>query len=245
MIRASLICKSFDKTKALNNVSFEIQGGTVCCLVGPNGSGKSTLIKILLGLIKKHDGEIIFTPDNLPIGYMPEVSGLPKGYNGTKMMNLIKPILNGYDESSDEIMDLFGMHEYMSKDVTKFSKGMQKKIGLLIAFTKSPDIVVLDEPFEGIDTIDRDRLNGFIARYTKNGKSVILSSHILHDLDAIADQAIFLKNGNLVVNYSPKAAFGSLLDSGNTSNIVRFSVDDQPLELTSPTITDIYRTLYK
>jgi ABC-type multidrug transport system ATPase subunit len=245
MIRASQISKSFDKTKALNNVSFEIQKGTVCCLVGPNGSGKSTLIKILLGLIKKHEGEITFTSDNLTIGYMPEVSGLPKGYNGTKMMSLIKPILNGNDEARDEILDLFGMHEYMSKDVTKFSKGMQKKIGLLIAFTKSPDIVVLDEPFEGIDTIDRDRLNGFIAKYVFGGKSVILSSHILHDLDVIADHAFFLKSGDLVVNYSPKAAIAAQLDSGKNLQIVSFPVDENHIELTNPTLTDIYRTLYK
>jgi ABC-type multidrug transport system ATPase subunit len=245
MIQALNISKTFNKVRALNNVSFEIQNSTVCCLVGPNGSGKSTLIKILLGLIKRHDGEIIFKQDNPNIGYMPEVSGLPNGYRGTKLLNLIKPILSGDDESRDEILDLFSMHEYMNKDVSKFSKGMQKKIGLLIAFTKSPDIVVLDEPFEGIDTLDRDRLNGFIAKYVKDGKTVILSSHILHDLDTIADKAIFLKTGDLIVDYSPKAAFSAQLDPNKNSQVVLFSVDEKKIELINPTITDIYRTLYK
>lgn len=244
MIRAINISKAFDKAKALNNVSFEIQNNSVCCLVGPNGSGKSTLIKILLGLIKSHQGEIIFDMENPRIGYMPEVSGLPKGYNGKRMMNLIKPLMSGDDNARDDLMDLFGMQEYMSKDVTKFSKGMQKKIGLLIAFTKSPDIVVLDEPFEGIDTLDRDRLNSFISNYSKSGKTVILSSHILHDLDGISDKALFLKHGELIVDYCPKEALRSQNESGVPSQQIELPGTDQINELINPTITDIYRSLY-
>lgn len=244
MIKAINISKSYDKAKALNDVSFEIGKNSVCCLVGPNGSGKSTLIKIILGLIKSHQGEFVFEMNNPRIGYMPEVSGLPKGYNGSRLMNLIKPLLGGDDDARDELADLFGMHEYMSKEVTKFSKGMQKKIGLLIAFTKSPDIVVLDEPFEGIDTLDRDRLNSFISNYTKNGKTVILSSHILHDLDGISDKALFLKQGELVVDYCPKDASRSRNESGIPSQRIQLPGADQIKELINPTITEIYRALY-
>lgn len=245
MIEIRNITKLFGKTTAIDSVSFDIRQNSVCCLVGPNGSGKSTLIKVILGLISPNKGEIRFRKKDISIGYMPEVSGLPKGYKGTKMMNLIKPLLKGPQDVFDELIDVFEMSSYMGKDVSRFSKGMQKKIGLLIAFTRSPEVVILDEPFEGIDTIDRDKLNSFIYSYVQKDRTIILSSHILHDLDGISNQAVFLKNGKLAVNYNPKKAteYNDTMDD-TTSQLIKIENSSGITELENPTITDIYRRLY-
>lgn len=246
MIEINNITKSYGKTTAVDSISFGIEQRSVCCLIGPNGSGKSTLIKIILGLVSPGKGEIRFKSNDILIGYMPELSGLPKGYKGTKMMDLIKPLLRGSEGIVDELIDVFEMGSYMGKDVSKFSKGMQKKIGLLIAFTKSPEIVILDEPFEGIDTIDRDKLTAFIYSYVQKNRTVILSSHILHDLDGISNQAVFLKNGKLVVNYNPKAASESsgINETERPAQLIKIENLNGISELKNPTITEVYRRLY-
>lgn len=177
---------------------------------------------------------------------MPEFSGLPTGYTGLDIIKKHKYLLRySNDDHIQQLIDLFDMNSFLNKKIKGFSKGMQKKIGFLLAFAGSPGLVILDEPFEGIDTIDRDRLNAFINEYTSTDKSVILSSHILYDLDLITDQAVFLKNGKVMINYNPKS-----VEQNTTVPIqIELNLTDhnvpKNIVLSNPTITDIYRALYK
>ncbi|HAC14501.1 MAG TPA: hypothetical protein DCE78_00945 [Bacteroidetes bacterium] len=249
MIKVHQITKEFNGIRAVENVSLEINNNSVTSFIGPNGSGKSTLIKLILGLIAPTSGNVEHpstASSGYKIGYMPEISGLPTGYTGLDILKKHKYLL-GYsnDQHIQSLIEIFDMNSFLKKKFKGFSKGMQKKIGFLLAFAGSPDLVILDEPFEGIDTIDRDRLNLFIKEYTTNGRSAILSSHILYDMDEITDQALFLKNGKVMINYNPK-----LIGSNSKTPI---NIEQNPSDhgvpnnviLPNPTITDIYRALYK
>ena len=246
MIKVHEITKAFNDIIAVDNVSIEISNNSVTSFIGPNGSGKSTLIKLILGLINPTSGKIELQSSDFKIGYMPEVSGLPTGYTGQDILQKHKHLL-GYsnDKHVQQLIELFDMKSFLNKKFKGFSKGMQKKIGFLLAFAGSPELVILDEPFEGIDTIDRDRLNEFIIDYISTGKSVVLSSHILYDMDGITDQALFLKNGKVMINYNPK-----LIGSNSKTPInIELNPSDHSVPekviISNPTITDIYRALYK
>lgn len=246
MITIEKVTKKFGGLTALKDVSLTIEPGTITCLIGPNGSGKSTLIKLLLGLIRPTAGSIKIDSDFNDIGYMPEISNLPVGYKGYDILKKFNTILgSSISDDLGDLIELFEMEQFLNRKVKGFSKGMHKKIGLLLAFSNSPDIVILDEPLEGIDTIDRDRLSEYLINYTQKGKSIILSSHILYEMDSFTDQALFLKKGISIVNY-PAKMNKFAIDSG-TSVELNYSDPDtnEYVTITNPSITDLYRRFYK
>ncbi len=226
---------------ALNDVSMTVESGNVFSILGPNGSGKTTLMRIILDLIRPTSGSVVFTGVSPQVGYMPELTSIPNEYSGKMILESISPFLGSGSHTKNPLIDLMDMGNHLTKKVKTYSKGMVKKLGLIIAFEHEPDLVILDEPFEAIDTIDRDRLNAFISDYTASGKTVILSSHILHDLDAITHQVSFLKKGSLLVSFSPAEVEGHK----SIPNSQGLSVNLGHTTLTNPTITDVYRELYK
>lgn len=231
---------------ALNDVSISIDRGTISCLIGPNGSGKSTLIKLLLGLIRPTSGKINLVPELNGIGYMPEISNLPVGYKGYDILNKFNSIINsGISDEVEKLIDIFQMDQFLGGKIKGFSKGMHKKIGLLLAFSGDPDIVILDEPLEGIDTIDRDRLSDFMVNYIQSGRSIILSSHILYEMDTFTDQALFLRKGLTIVNY-PAKLNKFAIDSGTDVELIYKDPNTQIETLVNkPSITDLYRRIYQ
>jgi ABC-type multidrug transport system ATPase subunit len=244
MLHLSGLEKRYGKNLALRDLSIDIEEGDVICLVGPNGSGKSTLLKIILGLINSDSGKISMDRDGLRFGYMSEVAKIPGNMTALRLLNSLKGILSGGEDISAKIIDLFDMKEYLAKPVKSYSKGMLKKLAFLLATLNSPDVLVLDEPFEGLDTIDRDKLNKFITQYAQGGKTVILSTHILYELDRVVTKAIFLKKGDLVVTFMPPSqnraereiTFGPLF---------RDYLDTELNLNMTLTIADIYRRVYQ
>lgn len=244
MIITENLTKIYGKEAALDNVSLSISTGKLVCLVGPNGSGKSTLIKLVLGLISQTSGSIRIDGFEPIIGYMPEVSNLSKNFRGSDILKIMKKGLIGDTNGTDELIDVMDMSGYLGKKVGQYSKGMQKKLSLLVAFCNNPNLVILDEPFEGIDTIDRDRLMNFISRFIEKGNTVLLSTHILHDLDTVCTQAIFLKKGVFKLQFNPKSEAEKILSLNLNDDVLKlFEVGARKSEL--PTITDIYRKLYQ
>lgn len=244
MISIKNLTKAYRNELALDNISLELKSERLVSFVGPNGSGKTTLMKIILGLVYPTSGEVIINRDEAYIGYMPEVSDIHKSFRTSTVIELMKRALLGDGSKNhyiENIIDLMDMSGYLNKKIGSLSKGMQKKASLLIAFCNSPNLVVLDEPFEGIDTLDRDRLMGFLESYISDGNTIILSTHILHDLDKVCRQAVFLKKGDLVLQFDPATSnsftFGGALPESVRNMFVNSS--------TTPTITDIYRELYK
>lgn len=244
MIITENLTKIYGKEAALDNVSLSISTGKLVCLVGPNGSGKSTLIKLVLGLISQTSGSIRIDGFEPIIGYMPEVSNLSKNFRSSDILKIMKKGLIGDTNGTDELIDVMDMSGYLGKKVGQYSKGMQKKLSLLVAFCNNPNLVILDEPFEGIDTIDRDRLMNFISRFIEKGNTVLLSTHILHDLDTVCTQAIFLKKGVFQLQFNPKSEAEKILSLNLNDDVLKlFEVGARKSEL--PTITDIYRKLYQ
>lgn len=244
MIELKNITKKYGRVEALRPISWEIDRGTLSCLVGPNGSGKSTLIKIILGLNSPTSGTLTMSGNTNSMGYMPEVINFPDGSSAEFMLNAVKRLNSSGAKIDDEIIDVMGMRDYMTKRVKKLSKGMQKKIGLLLAFANDPEFVVLDEPFEGIDTIDRDKLLAFLRKKIDSGKTIILSTHILHDLDNLTDDALFLKNGELVFR-KVKSSDNWTLNKGLLPVELADDVEQYLAEQSVPTISDLYRIIYR
>jgi ABC-2 type transport system ATP-binding protein len=244
MIITEKLTKIYGKEVALDNVSLSISTGKLVCLVGPNGSGKSTLIKLILGLISQTSGSVRINGYEPIIGYMPEVSNISKNFRGSDILKILKKGLIGDINGTDELIEIMDMSGYLNKKVGQYSKGMQKKLSLLVAFCNNPNLVILDEPFEGIDTIDRDRLMSFIAQFIEKGNTVLLSTHILHDLDTVCTQAIFLKKGVFQLQFNPKSEAEKILGSNLNDEVLKlFEVGARKSKL--PTITDIYRKLYQ
>jgi len=244
MVKVENVSKSYKDVLALDNVSMQIDKGKIVCLVGPNGSGKSTLIKIILGLSRASKGKVSFEDANPTVGYLTELNALPNGYKGTDILRKLETLI-GVDRSQSvvDLKQLFGIDEFISKKIKGYSKGMQKKIGLLIAFSGDPDLVILDEPFEGIDTIDRDKLSGFLKSYVANGKTVILSTHILYELDSLCNHAHFLKKGRLVSSLEIQIEKPESASKLRFNHIpAEYNVNDFG---SSPTIADIYRRIYQ
>jgi len=244
MVNIEQVSKTYRHVQALNQINMQIEKGKIICLVGPNGSGKSSLIKIILGLSKATSGQVSFDQPNQTIGYLSELSALPNGYKGEEILHKLETLIGvKRSKNVDDLIKLFGMQDVITKKIKTYSKGMQKKIGLLLAFTGDPGLVILDEPFEGIDTIDRDKLSIFLKHYIETDKSVILSTHILHELDSFCSSAHFLHNGNLVISldtqnehsgFQRKFHFSHLLPELGTTYFGE-----------NPTISDIYRRIYQ
>lgn len=198
----SLVKKYGDKT-AVDNISFEIEDGEVFALLGSNGAGKTTTIKMILGITEKASGEI-FLKENIKVGYSPE---RPEFYN----------MLTGYEhlkyycelqriprkEIRKEIlrvMDIVGLENNKVK-VKGYSKGMKQRLSIAQSLLGDPDLLVLDEPTSDLDVIGRNSIMDLILELQKDGKTIVINSHILNDIERTCNKGIIINKGNIVVNW--------------------------------------------
>lgn len=196
------------KAKAVNNVDFEVKRGEVFGLLGPNGSGKSTTIKMLLGLLYPTRGHIeVFghSPRHVAtksrIGYLPEESYLYRYLNSQETLDFFGNLfnLNAVErrKRSDQLIEMVGLNNARNRQVGEFSKGMQRRIGLAQALINDPDLVILDEPTAGLDPIGCREIKDLIVALAKRGKTVILSSHLLSDVEDVCDRVVIYYGGRI------------------------------------------------
>lgn len=243
MITISNLEKRFGKKIAIDKVSLQLERGKIYLLIGSNGSGKSTLLKSIIGLIRTNSGFIRKDTPSLRFGYSPEQIDIPDDYSGNYYLDFLMPTISGERGNSvDLLINLFDMGPYLSNKIRSYSNGMKKKNGLLLAFYGDPNIVILDEPFEGLDTIDRDKLINFIKNYKSVGRTVIISTHILFELDLYVDKAFYIKNGSIVADFHP-ASNAINYYSNDTSNVHIEKNTHNATEKLS--LTEIYRSIYK
>ena len=196
------------KAKAVNDVDFEVRQGEVFGLLGPNGSGKSTIIKMLLGLLNPTRGFIrIF--DHSPrdvktkerIGYLPEESYLYKYLNSEETLDFFGGLfaLDPKEKArrEEQLLEMVGLKAVQMRTVGEFSKGMQRRIGLAQALINDPDLVILDEPTSGLDPVGCREIKDLILNLKARGKTVILSSHLLADVEDVCDRAVILYGGKI------------------------------------------------
>ncbi len=222
------------KARAVDNVDFEVRRGEVFGLLGPNGSGKSTTVKMLLGLLYPTKGHIeVFghSPRHVPtkarIGYLPEESYLYRYLNSRETINFFGNLfdLPAKDRAlrSEQLLEMVGLNQVRTRVVGEFSKGMQRRIGLAQALINDPDLVILDEPTAGLDPIGCREVKDLILALARRGKTVILSSHLLADVEDVCDRVVIYYGGKI-------QAMGTLKELLATPDAVRITTPPLPRE---------------
>ncbi len=196
------------KARAVDNVTFEIRAHEIFGLLGPNGSGKSTIIKIILGLLHKTRGRIsVFgrSPSEVNIkkriGFLPEESYLYRFLNPQETLDYYGKLF-GLDRRTrqrriGELLDMLGLTHVAHRPIGEFSKGMTRRIGIAQALINDPDFLILDEPTSGLDPIGTRQVKDLIIEMGKRGKTVLLSSHLLADVEDVCDRMVMLYGGKI------------------------------------------------
>src|SRR5881409_2476271 len=196
------------KARAVDNVDFEVRRGEVFGLLGPNGSGKSTTVKLLLGLLYPTKGHIeVFghssrhVATKSRIGYLPEESYLYRYLNSQETLNFFGNLFSlprgERRNRAEQLLDMVGLAQSRTRAVGEFSKGMQRRIGLAQALINDPDLIILDEPTAGLDPIDCREIKDLILALARRGKTVILSSHLLADVEDVCDRVVIYYGGKI------------------------------------------------
>lgn len=206
MISVENLTKSFGKFKALDNISLDFEPGNTISLVGPNGSGKTTLIKSILGLVIPEKGTIKINNNEIKthyayrsqIGYMPQIGRYPENMTIRQVINMIKEIRTDRDNYDEELIESFGIPAIQNKTMRSLSGGTCQKVSACLAFLFLPDILILDEPTAGLDPVSSELLKGKIIKERANGKLILITSHVLSDLDDITSHVVYLQDGKLM-----------------------------------------------
>lgn len=206
MIIASNVSKKFGKLKALEDVSVTCNKGECIALIGPNGSGKTTLIKSILGMVVCDSGFITFNGKNIKhhwqyrenIGYMPQIGRYPDNMSIGQVLNMMKDIRRKKDMQLDEdLVNQFGLKEILNKRMRTLSGGTRQKVSGALAFLFNPDVLILDEPTAGLDPVASEILKEKIISEKNKGKLVLITSHVLSELDDLISQVIYMQDGKL------------------------------------------------
>jgi ABC-2 type transport system ATP-binding protein len=196
------------KARAVDEVDFEVRRGEVFGLLGPNGSGKSTTVKLLLGLLNPTRGHIeVFghSPKHVQtksrIGYLPEESYLYRFLDSRETLDFFGNLFHlppgEREKRADQLLEMVGLNLTQTRAVGEFSKGMQRRIGLAQALINDPDLVILDEPTAGLDPIGCREVKDLIIALARRGKTVILSSHLLSDVEDVCDRVVIYYGGKV------------------------------------------------
>ncbi len=224
------------RAKAIDNITFEIRAHEVFGLLGPNGSGKSTTIKIILGLLRRTSGRVsVFgkPPSDVGvkkrIGYLPEESYLYPFLNARETLDYYGKLFELERrvrlKRVDELLDMVGLTGAQYRPVREYSKGMQRRIGIAQALINDPDLLILDEPTTGLDPIGTRQIKDLIIALGRRGKTVLLSSHLLADVEDCVDRMIILYGGRI----RAEGTCSSLLDEHNRTSIETDALDDGTL----------------
>ena len=205
MIIASNVTKTFGKLKALDNVSVTCNRGQTIALIGPNGSGKTTLIKSILGMVVPDSGFITFDQHNIlhnwmyreRIGYMPQIGRYPDNMTIAQVFTMMRDIRKNPAETDEELINEFGLNEMMQKKMRTLSCGTRQKVSAALAFLFNPDVLILDEPTAGLDPVASEVLKQKIIREKQKGKLILITSHILSELDDVVSEIIYMQDGKL------------------------------------------------
>ena len=207
MIIASNLTKRFGKLKALDDVSVNCSKGECIGLMGPNGSGKTTLIKCILGMVVPDSGFITFNDKNIlhdwqyrrHIGYMPQIGRYPENMTIRQVIEMIKDIRSPYNKDLDEeLIKSFSLDEIFKKRMCTLSGGTRQKVSASLAFLFNTDVLILDEPTAGLDPVSSELLKEKIKAEIRKGKLLIITSHILSDLDELVTQVMYMQEGKLL-----------------------------------------------
>jgi Cu-processing system ATP-binding protein len=211
MIIATNVTKKFGRLTALDNVSVTCNTGQCIALIGPNGSGKTTFIKCLLGMVVPDSGFITCNQQNIvhdwkyraQIGYMPQTGRYPENMTIAQVLDMMKDIRKKTAPVLDEeLVHQFELHKIMGKRMRTLSGGTRQKVSACIAFLFNPALLILDEPTAGLDPLATEILKDKIRQEKKRGRLILITSHILSDLDDLVTDVMYMQEGKLVFQKS-------------------------------------------
>ena len=197
------LCKDFKKQKAVNNVSITVRENSIYGLLGPNGAGKSTTLKMITGMLRPTSGKVLFNghewnrKDLEQIGALIETPPLYENLSAVENLEVRAKLLNIPKTRIDKVLKMVDLQNTGRKKAGQFSMGMKQRLGIAIALLNSPKLLILDEPTNGLDPIGIQELRSLIRSFPSKGITVILSSHILSEVQLIADDIGIISNGIL------------------------------------------------
>ncbi|MGG2134566.1 lantibiotic protection ABC transporter ATP-binding protein [Bacillus sp. S2(2024)] len=203
ILQTRQLTKKYRGATVINDVSINVRKNTVYGLLGPNGAGKSTTLKIISGLLKPTSGKVIFNGDQwtredlLHIGSLIENAPLYGNLTAKENLEVINTILGLPKERIQEVLQIVGLTNTGSKRVMNFSMGMKQRLGIAIAILNRPKLLILDEPTNGLDPIGIQELREMIASFPQQGITVLLSSHLLSEVEHLADDIGIISDGIL------------------------------------------------
>ena len=203
------LSKRYDQQMAVHNICMRVRKNTVYGLLGPNGAGKSTLMKMLVGIIRPTEGQILFEGESLSrrclsqIGSLIEAPALYGNLTARENLMVHTRLLGIPEERIDEVLDIVDLKDTGKKRAAKFSMGMKQRLGIAIALLNHPSLVILDEPTNGLDPFGVKELRELIASFPSRGITVVLSSHILSEVEQVVDEVGIISNGNLLYQGIP------------------------------------------
>lgn len=206
IVELNNICKRFGNQQVLTDINLCFEKGKIYGVIGPNGAGKTTVFKIIAGLVKQTNGEIVYYGGELEakearrrMSFMIETPYLDAGlsaYNNMKMLSVLYDVV---ENEIDELLKFVGLENVGKKKVGKFSLGMRQRLGIAMALLKKPELLVLDEPMNGLDPKGIIDIRNMLEKLCQDkGMSIVISSHILHELEILADTFYVFDNGKII-----------------------------------------------
>ncbi len=208
-VEVSSLWKRFGDKDVVKNVSLSLEPSQILGLVGPNGAGKTTTIRMILDIIRPDRGAVTLLGEKLSqdtrqqIGYLPEERGLYRGLRTIKMLTYLGELkgMNKRDaiQNADDLLEMLNMSPHRSKKIGELSRGMAQLIQFAATIIHRPKVVILDEPFAGLDPINVRLIKDVISDLRKEGASVILSTHQMYQVEEMCDQIVMIDNGTIVL----------------------------------------------
>ncbi|TSA50914.1 MAG: ABC transporter ATP-binding protein [Sphingobacteriales bacterium] len=205
LIRVQALNKKFRKLEVLKNISVSFDVNQCIAIVGPNGSGKTTFIKSLLGLVVPDSGTINILDTNIRnnflyrnhIGYMPQIGRYPENITIGQLYKMIKDVRQSVNPLDEDLIHQFHLPELFNKKMRTLSGGTRQKVSAALAFLFNPEILILDEPTAGLDPVSAEILKEKILSERKKNKLILITSHIMNDLDELCSHVMYMLEGNV------------------------------------------------
>ncbi|MEZ2659529.1 ABC transporter ATP-binding protein [Aneurinibacillus aneurinilyticus] len=197
MIKLEQVSKTYGSHTALHPFSATIQPGTCLALCGGNGAGKSTLLSILAGIVRPDSGRVTGV-EQRHIGYMPDSLQIPAGVSARRWLMYMAQLRGTKRNKIEEVLDMVGLTDAAGREPSSYSRGMMQRLLFAQMILDEPDILLMDEPGNGLDPFWVEEWKQWIEAYRKRGATIIFSSHLLHDVLAVSERILLMHNGRLL-----------------------------------------------
>lgn len=212
MIEITHLYKKFGKLTVLDGLDLKIEKGGVFAILGPNGSGKTTLIKCLLGMVVPNKGEVKFQGNSVlkkyeyrnNLNYLPQIANFPANLSVIELINMVKN-LRPKTANEKDLIEKFALTPFLNKKLGNLSGGTKQKVNIVLTFMFDSDLIILDEPTTGLDPIALIYLKELIKKERENGKTILITTHIMSVVEELADEIVFLLDGKIYFKGSVNA----------------------------------------